>query len=296
MVQLSAFPKCWIDNLCDGRMKLTEWIDTAVQLECDGLEFYTRFLDLQTEEQLREARRYTHDKGMDIPMLCHSPDFTHPDKSRREREIEEQKKAIRTTAALGGGFTRVLSGQKYPGVPVADGISVVVDCIGRCLDVAEEYKIILVMENHYKDGFWKYSEFAQRAEIFTAIINQIHSPWFGVQYDPSNSIVANENPLDLLNLVAGRVRTMHASDRYVQEGYDPREVLEQCGQIGYHPALKHGVIGRGLNDYPAIFAKLKQAGFNGWVSIEDGINGLDEMKESARFLRAMIETYFGENE
>ena len=36
------------------------------------------------------------------------------------------------------------------------------------------------------------------------------------------------------------------------------------------------MIGRGLNDYDAIFRELAGVGFDGWISIEDGVDGIDE--------------------
>ena len=51
------------------------------------------------------------------------------------------------------------------------------------------------MENHYKDGTWRYPEFAQPEDIFLEIIEQIDSPYFGVQYDPSNAFVGGFDPV-----------------------------------------------------------------------------------------------------
>jgi sugar phosphate isomerase/epimerase len=52
------------------------------------------------------------------------------------------------------------------------------------------------------------------------------------------------------------------------------------------------VTGQGLNDYPAIFGRLAAAHYTGWISIEDGMNGMDEMAQSLTFLRRMVEEYF----
>jgi sugar phosphate isomerase/epimerase len=54
--------------------------------------------------------------------------------------------------------------------------------------------------------------------------------------------------------------------------------------MGYAKRLRHGEIGKGLNDYDAIFSILSRAGFNGWVSIEDGVDGVDQLQRSAEFL------------
>ena len=36
-----------------------------------------------------------------------------------------------------------------------------------------------------------------------------------------------------------------------------------------------------------------RAGFDGWISIEDGMNGLDEIARSAGFLKGKRAQYFG---
>jgi len=148
------------------------------------------------------------------------------------------------------------------------------------------------MENHYKDNYWRYPEFAQRREIFLEIVNQINSPWFGVNFDPSNALVAGEDPLVLLESVKNKVVTMHASDRYLESG-TLEDLRAQDGSLGYATNLKHGVIGKGLNDYNRIFQILKGVGFDGWVSIEDGVNGLEELQQSVAFLRKKLNEFFG---
>ena len=50
---------------------------------------------------------------------------------------------------------------------------------------------------------------------------------------------------------------------------------------------------RGLIDYDAVFSRLAGAGFDGWISIEDGMNGMQEMAESMDFLKGMRRAYFG---
>ncbi len=117
---------------------------------------------------------------------------------------------------------------------------------------------------------------------------------FGVQYDPSNAIVAGDDPIALLEAVADRVVSMHASDRYLAEGETLESLRQTDGTLGYSPNLRHGVTGKGLNDYDAIFRILSEHRYRGWVSIEDGMNGMEEMAESLAFLRLKIAQYFPE--
>jgi sugar phosphate isomerase/epimerase len=132
-------------------------------------------------------------------------------------------------------------------------------------------------------------------DVFLELVNAIpERTHFGVQYDPSNAIVAGDDPIELLHAVADRVVSMHASDRYLAEGTTLDELRQADGTLGYSPNLRHGVTGKGLNDYDAIFRILAEHRYRGWVSIEDGMNGMDEMAESLAFLRRMSAKYFPE--
>jgi len=288
-MKLAAFPKCFMDPLVrDRTMTVFDWIDMAADLPIDGLEMYDGFFTSLDEAYLAKVRLAIERRGFVMPMLCCSPDFTKPDADERRGEIEREKRMIEVTARLGGGFCRVLSGQRRPEVSREQGISWVVECIRELLKAAEKNKVVLAIENHYKDNYWAHPEFAQHRDVFLEIVNRIDSPRFGVQYDPSNAIVAGEDPIELLECVKHRVVTMHASDRFLKPGHTLEELRRVEDSVGYASILSHGVTGQGLNDYPRIFRTLRAVGFKGWISIEDGMNGLEEIRASAEFLRGMI--------
>ena len=292
MPRLSVFPKCYMDALCVTRtMTLFEWIELAASLGVDGVEMYPGFFESFEPAYVERVRRQLDLAGLEAPMMCASPDFTQPEAEARQAEVEREKRMIDVTAALGGRFCRVLSGQRRQGVSRADGVRWTVECITSLLDRAASRNVVLNIENHYKDGYWRYPEFAQRLDVFLEIVDGIDSPWFGVNYDPSNAIVAGEDPLAVLDAVKHRVVTMHASDRYLTGG-TIEDLQRQDGSVGYARNLQHGVIGRGLNDYDAIFSTLRQQGFDGWISIEDGENGMDELRQSVAFLRAKMAEHF----
>jgi sugar phosphate isomerase/epimerase len=113
-----------------------------------------------------------------------------------------------------------------------------------------------------------------------------------VQYDPSNALVGGYDPVRFLGRVLPRVVTMHASDRYVAEGATLDELRQADGMLGYSDQLKHGEIGKGLIDYDAIFRLLADATFTGWISVEDGMNGLDELRRSVAFLQRKRDEYY----
>ncbi len=275
-------------------MTLQQWVDLAAPLKLDGLEYYSGFLELQDPARWAEARRMVERAGMVIPMLCCSPDFSQPDPELRRKEIEREKSWIRMAATLGAGYCRVLSGQRRPELTVSQGLDLVVSAIEACLPEAEACNVTLILENHYKDDFWNYPEFAQRMDVFCALVDRIRHPRFGVNYDPSNAIIAGDDPLELLRRVKHRVVTMHASDRFLIEGTVEDLRREENGSEGYLKRLRHGEIGRGLNDYDAIFRELRSVGFNNWISIEDGVDGMDQLEASVGFLRRKLAQHWPE--
>lgn len=293
MPKLAAFPKAYMTALCkDGSMTVSEWIQLADTLEVAGLEWYAGFLEMANESNWTRFREEVEATGRSIPMMCCSPDFTHPDKAFRDAEIKKQKRWIEMTEALGGGYCRVLSGQRRPELSIDEGVRLAAESIEACLPFAEERGITLILENHYKDDFWSYPEFAQEADVFCQLVEAIDHPNFGVNYDPSNTYLAGEDPVELLKRVSHRVVTMHASDRYLAEGTLEDLRREEGGAEGYAKRLRHGEIGQGLNDYDTIFAELKSKGFDGWISIEDGVDGIDQLARSVSFLQKKIGEYW----
>ncbi len=295
-MKIAAFPKCYLDDIAGaGTMSVFDWIEMARALDADGLEMYEGFFTSLDDAYLRSVGAAIADAGFEMPMLCCSPNFTHPDADERKRAVEREAAMIRATKLLGGAgaVCRVLSGQRYPEVSREQGIEWVVECVEAVLPVAREQGIILGLENHYKDGFWRYPEFAQKMDVFLELLENIpERQHFGVQYDPSNAIVAGDDPIALLRAVAPRVVSMHASDRFLSEGASLEDLSAGDGDIGYVDALQHGVTGRGLNDYDTIFQILRDVGYAGWVSIEDGMNGMEEMQASLEFLHKMRRKYF----
>ena len=121
MVSIAALPKCYLEDITEGRMSLEKWIDLSVQLECDGLELYSGFLKSHEPTYLRQIRQRIEDGN------------------GRQKEIDKQIEINHATAELGGSFCRTLSGQARPEVAIEEGVDWVVQCIEACLPAAEKW-------------------------------------------------------------------------------------------------------------------------------------------------------------
>lgn len=296
-MRISVFPKGELDALVVHKtMTLFEWIEIARALPIEGLELYSRFFDEKQDVFTERVGDALAAADLQMPMMCASPDLTHPDADTRKKEIEQQVRIMQITRKLGGAkaSTRVLTGQRHPGVSVAQGLDWATEGILALIPVARELDVTLGIENHYKDGLWSYPEFAQNPDVFRELLSRIpERVHFGVQFDPSNAITAGVDSAQFLSSVIDRVVTMQASDRRLAKGASLESLRQSDGTIGYSPDLQHGVIGEGLNNYPAIFATLVAAGYDGWISVEDGVNGMHEMRASVEFLRDARHKYFG---
>ena len=277
-------------------MSVFDWIDQARSLDADGLEMYDGFftsLEPGYLDQVGEAIAAGGLRDADALLLAR----LHESRRRRPQACRRSPGDVDRRGA-GGWAARARSAGFSPASAIpkstADrGWNGSPNASTRSLVVAREHDIVLGLENHYKDSFWKYPEFAQKMDVFLELLEMIPDrDHFGVQYDPSNAIVAGDDPIALLRAVAGRVVSMHASDRYLAEGATLDDLRQTDGTLGYSPNLRHGVTGKGLNDYHAIFRILAEHQYRGWISIEDGMNGMDEMAESLAFLRRMGATYF----
>jgi len=290
--RLSVFPKCYFDLLCTGEMNYVDWIESAATLDGDGIEHYDGFFRSFSPADVNPVLAAMEHTGQVSSMLCFSPDFTHPDAQERARQVRRQEAAIDLAVTLGTRFCRTLSGQNRPGLSRTDGMTFTVEGLERSLEYAERRDVVLCLENHYKDGTWQYPEFAQPEDVYLEILDRVNSPRLGVQYDPSNAIVGGYDPVRFLEKVLPRVVTMHASDRSLAPGATLDDLRQSDGATGYSDKLRHGEIGKGLIDYDTIFSMLSRAGFSGWISVEDGMNGLDELRRSVDFLRRKTSEHY----
>jgi sugar phosphate isomerase/epimerase len=300
MPRLSVFPKGFFNDLVERRMSVFQWIDLAATLDgVEGVELYPRFFESLDAAYVARVKQAASARKLELPMMCNSPDFTHPDPAYRARQIDETRTMLSVTRDLGGAFCRVLSGQNRPGLDPALALSWVTDSLWQLVPHAQATGVVMAIENHYKDGLWDYPEWAQSQARYLAILDAVNTPWLVAQYDPSNAIVAGEDQYQLLDRILPRMKTMQASDRYLEGGsIADLKTYAVDPMHGYAKIVKHGIIGNGLNDYDRIFGAMARAGYDGWISIEDGEGptveeGMANLRASVAFLRGKVAQHFG---
>ena len=169
-LKIAAFPKCYIDQIAGDRsMSVFDWIEMARSLDADGLEMYDGFFTSLEPSYLDSGRRGHRRGGLrhaDALLLArfHEPRSRCTKASRRPRSGVDRGRPPtgRPAHRLPGALRPAIPGYQ----PRARGSSGSSNASARCLPAAREHDIVLGLENHYKDGFWKYPEFAQKMDVF----------------------------------------------------------------------------------------------------------------------------------
>ena len=105
----------------------------------------------------------------------------------------------------------------------------------------------------------------------------------GVNLDTANLILYGKaNPVDALDVFGRYVRNLHAKDG--------------CYPTDGHNLGQETKIGQGKVDFYALFAKLRELGYDSYVTIEREINGsqqIIDILESREYLQRIINQVYG---
>jgi sugar phosphate isomerase/epimerase len=249
-------------------MSIREWALEGARTGLDGIDLSVLFLRSRSLEYLDRTRREIQAAGIRVAMVTTYPDFTHPDRAERDRQLARLQEDVVTASRLGADLLRVTAGQAHPSVGRCEGINWAVDGLTKAMEFAREYPVKLAYENHAKPGAWQYTDFSHPTDIFLEIVERTASVSLGVNWDTANTIAYGDDPVPVLRRVVDRVVSVHAADTSTR------------GE------LKHVLLGTGLVPFKEMFEILKDAGFDDWICMEEAsFKGPAGVKAAADFVR-----------
>ncbi len=267
-MKLSCLPVSLYDDIFTRKRPVRDWIRFGAELGLDAVDFSIKFFPPGDTRALNQTRAALERYGIAACMLACYPDFTHPHQTQRAAELTALKAHIALAKTLDAKFVRITAGQNHPGTQRAQGVEWVTDAFRRALDEAERYGITLAYENHTKGAPWKYWDFSQPTAVFLEIVDALaHTP-LGICFDTANPLVLDEDALELLENVIERVVVLHIFD------------LREAGN--FEPVR----IGTGAAPIPKILARMRTAGYDDWLSIEEASQrGEKGFKQAIAFVR-----------
>ncbi len=267
-MKLSCLPVSFFTEIITGRMSVADWARMGAELGLDAIDLSILFVPDRSPAAVAALRREIEAQGIRVAMITSYPDFTHPDAHQRERELALEQEVMAVAASLGADLVRVTAGQAHPETGRADGVAWAAEGLSRLVANTHGLGVTPVYENHAKPGAWTHTDFSQPPEIFLEIVRRTADAGLGVNFDAGNAATFAADPLALLDEVIGRVVSVHASDSAVR------------GE------LRHVLLGTGITPYPALFARLAQFGWDGWICMEEAsFQGRAGVEAAASFIR-----------
>ena len=246
-------------------------IGLAKEMGFDGIEFAEIHPPQETDKlaYAAELRREAEKQEIAIVAYCIGANLL----GDTDAEIERLKREVDVAAALGvpvmrhdatGGYAKETRCQR--------GFSNALPDIVRGYRAVTEYAktkgVKTCIENH---GY-----FCQDSSRIEALINGVADENFGAQVDLGNFLCADEDPAKAVGNVAPYAFHVHAKDFHVKKG---TEFIPADGFFMTRGGnwLRGAVIGHGSVPVIQCLRILKNAGYNGFITVE--FEGAEEAKK-----------------
>ena len=234
------------------RVPIEHVIEEAARLDLDGVEILHQQMASEANPYLQKLKRLAFIHGLDLYALSIHQGFVSPDEATRQKNINHTIHCIRLAHELGIPAIRLNSGRwgtvpsfnelmktegqepTLPGHTEDEAFEWVIAAIEKCLPDAEKYGVVLGLENHW--GLTCTPEGVNR------IVSAIDSEWLKVTMDCGNFL---SDPYQKLEQIADEAVLVHAKTYYGDGEWYTLDL-----------------------DYAKIGNILKDAGFQGYVSIE----------------------------
>ena len=184
---------------------------------------------------------------------------TNPDPKVRAEALESLETALRMTKAVGGNTALLVVGHGK------DGDKAVIrqralDNIRKALPLAAELGIYIAIENVWNKMLYDHDgDHTQTAAEFVSFVDELDSPWVGMQFDIGNHRKYG-NMADWIRQLGRRIVKLDLK--------------------GYSRAnQKWAKIGEGDIDWPDVRKALLEINYSGWAAAEVGGGDLNRLKE-----------------
>jgi L-ribulose-5-phosphate 3-epimerase len=149
----------------------------GVEMDCPGMN-------------VKETQQAIAESGLPVDGTVCSTHWkirhTSPDASIRANALEDLQKALRDTHAVGGNTVLLVVGQGNDG-PVEEIWPRSIENISRAVPLAAELGVYIAIENVWNHFLYDHDGGTdQTADEFVKYVDELNSPWVGMQFDIGN--------------------------------------------------------------------------------------------------------------
>ena len=194
---------------------------------------------------------------------------TDPDANVRAKALESLKEALRMTHAVGGNTALLVVGHGKDG-PEDEIWKRSIDNISQALPLAAELGVYIAIENVWNEFLYDHAgDHQQTADKFVKYVDELNSPWVGMQFDIGNHWKYGSMG-DWIRQLGRRIVKL-----------DLKGFSRATGQF---TKITEGDI-----DWADVRKALLEIGYTGWAAAEVGGGDLSRLQEISR----NMDTAFG---
>jgi L-ribulose-5-phosphate 3-epimerase len=238
---------------------LTDKFTVLKEVGFDGVEMDSPGMDVEA------TRRAIAESGLPVDGTVCSTHWnvrhSDPNPETRAKALADLQKAIRDTHAVGGHTVLLVVGHGNDGSEREVWDRSIAN-IRLALPLAAKLGIYIAVENVWNHFLYQHDgPDDQSAEPLRDYIDELNSPWVGVQFDIGNHQKYSK-PAQWIHTLGRRIVKLDAKDWGVEAGW--------------------AKIGEGDVDWPAVRQALLDIGFSGWAAAEVAGGGRERLAEISR--------------
>jgi sugar phosphate isomerase/epimerase len=166
--------------LTAGKMTLDDVIDYCASHDIDGVDttgyYFPGYPKVPTDEYIYNLKKKAYLNGVTINGTGVRNDFTLPDASKRQGEIQLVKDWIEVARKLGANVIRVFSGKDLPkGYTFDQVLDWMVPAFKECAEYGKQRGVIVGVQHH--------DDFLKTADQTIRVVKAVNSDWFSVILD-----------------------------------------------------------------------------------------------------------------
>jgi sugar phosphate isomerase/epimerase len=242
-----------------GKLNIPSFIHEAKRAGADGVELLDFFYrDVVSERQ--QALQALKETGLPCPIFSISQNFAKVSPEERRAQLEKIKFGVDEALHYGSQVVRVFAGDVSEGISFDQAREWIVEGLAEASRYAASKGVRLALENH--------GTLAGRGEQVKGIIDDVRAmagnDALGANPDTGNFLIVNQPSHEAIREVAPYAYMVHFKD------FKP----EPADHTGFAYGCLDGTkligtaVGEGTVDLAECIRELKDAGFDGWLSVE----------------------------
>ena len=254
------------------RWTFHDFLNRAAELDVDGVSLETCFLESLEPGYLCEIRASLDEKEMERVLAWGHPDGLEA--GRNENAWREMNDLIPRAHLVGADIMRIVASSLiFRNEPHGPQIDIIVKWLKQSAEIAEDFNVVLAIENHID-----YSS----AEI-EEILQRVGSDALKVNFDTGNTLRMMEDPVAAARRLGPYTVATHTKD------------LDACRHVRPEEwyFFSSVPVGTGLIDMPGVVRALKESGYEGVLAVEtdhhkDNQDEDQLVAESVAYLKELV--------